>query len=456
MFIRRQAVLFLTLGILLMPLSARASSGTLVGNLKFTNTILLPQASNEPGVTIGADGTIVVDALAYFDGGPGTRIWKGSFGSVPSYQGLADASIGKALGGADASADLGSTGTLHLTTLVFFLNPALSPTVLPNRIVTQTGISAITCPDADTSENFAHCSAQLIDITQSDRPWITSDGPHVYISYHDSGNSGQIHVQRSDDDGFTWQRVRDPIVGQGAGTANGTVNSFLGPIIADPHTHNVYEIYDAGITGPLKTGSINRNNIYVSRSTDMGKNWASVLVYAAPSGTNLDNALPALAVDQDTGDVYATWSDTQNVFFSKSLDDGRTWTTAVAINIFPATTAVFPWIAASKGTVDLVYYGTNATSNMDPGAVWNVYIAQSPRGGSNFVQSVVTNSPNHIGAICGRGGTCPFGTRNLLDLFQVAIDPENGLATIVYADDALPDSGFCCLTDVAIAYQNTL
>ncbi len=249
--------------------------------------------------------------------------------------------------------------------------------------------------------------------------------------------------------------MRDPIVGQGAGTANGTVNSFLGPIIADPHTHNVYEIYDAGITGPLKTDSINRNNIYVSRSTDMGRNWESVLAYAAPSGTNLDNALPALAVDQDSGDVYATWSDTQNVFFSKSLDDGRTWTTAVAINIFPATTAVFPWIAASKGTVDLVYYGTNATSNMDPSAVWNVYIAQNSNGDSNFVQSLVTNSPNHIGAICGRGGTCPFGTRNLLDLFQVAIDPENGLAAIVYADDALPNSGFCCLTDVAIAYQNT-
>src|SRR3989441_4770519 len=145
-FLRRQAVLFLTLGVLLMPLSAHASSGTLVGNVKFTSTILLPQGSNEPGVTIGADGTVVVDALAYFDGGPGTRIWKGSFGSGPSYQGPADASLGKAFGGADASADLGSTGTLHLTTLVFFLNPALSPTVLPNPIVTQTGISAITCP----------------------------------------------------------------------------------------------------------------------------------------------------------------------------------------------------------------------------------------------------------------------------------------------------------------------
>jgi len=437
-------------------MSAHASSGTLIGSITFTNTILGPPGSNEPGVTIGADGTIAVDALAYFDGGPGTRIWKGSFGSVPSYQGFADASIGKALGGADASADLGSTGTLHLTTLVFFLNPALSPTVLPNRIVTQTGISAITCPNADTSENFAHCSARLIDITQSDRPWVTSDGPHVYISYHDSGTSGQIHVQRSDDDGFTWQRVGDPIVGQGAGTANGTVNSFLGPIIADPHTHNVYEIYDAGITGPLKTDSINRNNIYVSRSTDMGRHWESVLVYAAPSGTNLDNALPTLGVDGVSGGVYAAWSDTRNVFFSESMDHGSTWTTAMAINIFPATTAVFPWIAARKGMVDLVYYGTNATSNMDPNAVWNVYLAQNSNGGPTFVQSLVTNSPNHIGAICGRGGSCPFGTRNLLDLFEVAIDPENGLAAIVYAEDALPDSGFCCLTDVAIAYQNAI
>ena len=451
---RHSPILFLTLGILLFPMSAHASSNALNESLTFTNSVLTPSGSNEPGVTVGLDGTMLVDALAYFDGGPGTRIWKGPFGSEPSYQGLADTSIGKALGGADASADLGSTGTLHLTTLVFFLNPAFSSTVLPHRIVTQTGISAITCPHADTSENFAHCSTQLIDITQADRPWITSDGPQVYISYHDSGASGQIHVQRSDDDGFTWQRVGDPIVGQGAGTANGTVNNFLGPIIADPHTHNVYEIYDSGIAGPLKTGSINRNNIYVSRSTDTGRNWESVLVYSAPDGTNLDNALPALTVDPDNGVVFATWSDTRDVFFSESLDEGSTWSAAEAVNVYPATTAIFPWVAARNGVLDLVYYGTNSSSNMDSSGIWNVYLAQSSSSGTGFVQSIVTNSPNHIGPICGRGGSCPFGSRNLLDLFQVAIDPENGLAVIVYADDAVPNSGFCCITNVAVAYQN--
>jgi hypothetical protein len=37
----------------------------------------------------------------------------------------------------------------------------------------------------------------------------------------------------------------------------------------------------------------------------------------------------------------------------------------VAANVGPANTAVFPWLAALKGTVDRVYYGTTAASKDD-------------------------------------------------------------------------------------------
>jgi hypothetical protein len=42
-----------------------------------------------------------------------------------------------------------------------------------------------------------------------------------------------------------------------------------------------------------------------------------------------------------------------------------------------------------------------------------------------------------VGVICTNGTGCAPGTRNLLDLFQVGIDPLTGSASIVYVDDTL-------------------
>jgi hypothetical protein len=119
--------------------------------------------------------------------------------------------------------------------------------------------------------SLSSCTRHIIDTTESDRSWITSDGRHVYISYHDSGNSSLVHVQRSDDDGFTWQRVGDPVVAQGGTTADATFNNIQGNLAADPESHNVYDIYAAGTTGFLKARTFTPNHIIVSRSTDMGK-----------------------------------------------------------------------------------------------------------------------------------------------------------------------------------------
>ena len=43
------------------------------------------------------------------------------------------------------------------------------------------------------------------------------------------------------------------------------------------------------------------------------------------------------------------------------------------------------------------------------------------------------HTPNHIGVICTNGTGRAPEARNLLDLFQVKIDPLNGLADIVYS-----------------------
>ncbi len=119
-------------------------------------------------------------------------------------------------------------------------------------------------------------------------------------------------------------------------------------------------------------------------------------------------------------------------------------------------TALEPWVAVRSGTVDVVYYGTSAASNLDSTAVWNVYLSRSTDGGSHFAQSVVSSHPNHIGVVCTQGTGCARGTRNLLDLFQIGIDPVNGLAAIIYTDDTLttlPDGS--PLPQVILAFQTS-
>jgi hypothetical protein len=100
----------------------------------------------------------------------------------------------------------------------------------------------------------------------------------------------------------------------------------------------------------------------------------------------------------------------------------------------------------------VVYYGT--PSGNDATALWNVYMAQTTDDGASFQQSKASNSSNHIGPICTRGGACN-PTRDLLDLFEIAIDPLNGLAAIAYADDTLTKtSAGLPLPQIVLARQN--
>ncbi|SRR5712691_5926891 len=409
-----------------------------------------PEGDSEPAVSFGPDGTVVLGGLSWllFQ----TNIWKGSFGVAPAFIGPIDAHIGTGIGGGDEDLDFGSTGTLHASTLMFFFNPVM------NRF--QLGVSAIACPNFAQATGFSNCKAQIIDTTQADRQWVTSDGKSVYISYHDNGHSALIHVQRSLDDGFTWRTVGNPIVGADGVTADSTFNNQQGNLVADPSTHFVFAIFAAGEPSIQKGTTANFNNIFVSRSEDRGITWTASLVFHAPLNKALNVIFPALAVDPIAGTLYASWSDAHNVFVSTSRDHGSSWSSAVAVNQDPVVTAIFPAIAARNGHVVLAYYGTTATSKDDPNAVWNTFMAQSDDG-VQWSQSVVSDHPNHVGVICTRGTGCanPLVTRTLLDLFEVSISPVNGMAAVIYTDDTLTTFTFRGTTfplpQVIVGYQTS-
>ena len=447
------AVLVLVLAVSAMALAAiMGPNASASSTPTYTNFLLTPvspgQGDSEPAVTIGPDGTVVLGGLDWFQFQ--TDVWKGSFGTAPAAIGPIDAHIGTGIGGGDEDLDLGSTGTLHASTLMFFFNPATQ--------LTQLGVSAIACPNFATATDFSHCKAQIIDTTQADRQWITSDGTTVYISYHDSGSSTLIHVQRSLDDGFTWTSVASPIVGADGVTGASTFNNDQGQLVADHFSGNVYAVWAAGQASVQKGTSANFNNIYVSRSSNMGRTWTATLVFHAPLNTALNNVFPALAVDPSNGHLFATWSDAHGVWVSMSSDEGSTWSAPVQVNSGNAVTAVFPAIAARNGLMDLAYYGTTASSKDDSSAVWNTYMSQSTDG-VHWSQSVVSGHPNHVGVICTSGTGCvnPLVTRTMLDLFEISIN-ANGKAAVIYTDDTLAtfvlNGTTFPLPQVIVGYQN--
>lgn len=420
---------------------SNAGAGKTPASTAFTNTLLLSTwnpapfgittqpnwnstGNSEPAISFGADGTMAVGGLSWLP--EQVNLWRGNFGATPGYFGAMDSTIDlsgngrSASGDGDEDLDIASTGTLHLADLDLVFNA--------QGRNTQLGVSVTNCRPGATAPS--ECDQHVLDTAGPDRPWITSIGKTVWVSYHDAGNSALIRVMKSTDDGQTWHASSSPVVGQGQTTGSSTFNNDEGPLVADPTTGDLYDVFSSG-TPQSKCCSSSHNNIFVSRSTDGGASYTAELVYSAPAGTALNNVFPSLGVDPVTGAVYAVWSDQHGAWEATSTDHGRTWSTA---NVATVPTAVMPSVAARNGKVDVVYYGTSSSSIDDPDAIWNVYDSQRTNG--SWTVKKVSNAPNRIGAVCVVGDACT-GNRELLDLFEVAEDPASGKAAIIYADSTI-------------------
>jgi hypothetical protein len=393
----------------------------------FPGVVSNTTGDSEPSISIGTDGHMVVGGLAWIPFQ--VNMWTGTAGSTPSFFGAMDQNVGIngngrfAVGDGDEDFDLGTTGTIHFADLIFVVT----------RGTFKLGVAETNCPRGATSPS--QCNERVLDTAGADRQWITSNGRNVWLSYHDSGNSAFIRTFKSTDDGDTWSHAGSPVVGQGDITGNSTFNNLQGPIVADPQDANrVFDVFLSG-TEQSKCCNADFNLVNVSTSTDGGKSYSAKTIFAAPTGTSLVKIFPWLAVDPVTDYVYVAWTDGHGVKLAISTDHGQTFPTIKTVSSIRTT--VFPEIAAYNGKVDVTYYGSTGSSNLDPNAVWNTYDAQSMNSGLTFTQLQVSNTPNHFGAICTGGTGCgnPLVTRTLLDLFEVAENPLNGKASIIYTDD---------------------
>jgi hypothetical protein len=404
--------------------------------------------NSEPAIDFGGPGNVMaVDGLGWLPFQ--VDLWKGHFGDMPpAYFGAMDTRLpisgaGRLnLGDGDADVEVTSAGTMLLADLDIIFNHAL------NR--QQIGVSVTRCPA--TASGPSGCTSMLVDQAGADREWITTSGTNAWLSYHDAASSSLIRVWRSSDDGRTWMKVASPIPGQGTATGNATFNNEQGPLVADPHTGNVYDVYAAGEAGVQKGTSADFNNIYVSRSTNGGLTWTAHLVHHEPLFTNLANIFPALAVDPSSGALYAAWTDQHGIFVSSSSDEGETW--SMPLKVSTVATTVMPWVAALNGKVDVVYYGSSASSINDATAVWNTYDSQLQ--GGTWSTGLVSNAPNRVGRVCLEGSACT-SDRELLDLFEVAENPSSGKAAVTYTDSTVDTWTFQGVThqlpEIVLAYE---
>ena len=418
------------------------AAGALVGSLisaqpvqataPFTiSPLVLSSGGSEPSVTIGVDGQMAIDSLSWLQWG--VNLWTGPFGSSPSFRGLVNidgAQPGRvALTGVDADIDLGTTGTLHEVGLDVVTNPTCDGFAGHACQGTQTAITATTCPRGFAT--LADCNVTVLDTSRVDRPWITSNGPTVFVGAFNPW-TGAYGLWRSDDDGYHWKRAGSPLTGQGS-TMGQMGISFTQRLVVDPTTGDLFAVMLAEDPGAKAWDWGAFNNVWILRSTDGAKTWTARQLIHAPIGTSFMKVMASLAVDPVTGGVHVAVSDGHAVELLSSSNHGDSWSDPVVVNSGDASTAVLPWVAARAGIVDVVFYGTTGASVDDPAAVWNVFAAKSVAGGS-FVQRQVSLAPNHVGRICTKGGSCN-PSRQLLDVFGVAVDPTTGRAAIAYADD---------------------
>ena len=200
-----------------------------------------------------------------------------------------------------------------------------------------------------------------------------------------------------------------------------------GNIIVDPNNHAVYTVFIGA----------NSNQVYLAKSTDGGGTWILKLVFQAATGTSLANVFPNVAVDK-ASNLYVAYSDGTNVHLTASTDGGATWNVPIRVNNGATTkTALAPWIVAgSAGKINVTWWGTSNSSNMDLNAQWMVFMSQSQNALAKVptYSQVAVTPVMHVGAICVDGTGCASGTRNLAEYFAPT-SYIDGNELILYSDD---------------------
>ncbi|MFB0509969.1 MAG: sialidase family protein, partial [bacterium] len=181
-----------------------------------------------------------------------------------------------------------------------------------------------------------------------DKPWATIDGDNIYVTWYEYGTTSDLKFTRSTDRGATWSTGVS--VGRGG---NGTT-PFRG---TDSTIYVGWGMQD----------------VKLNKSTDMGRTWQGqdtiINVTWSPGSTPWRvNNIPCFKTNNDRTKLYVVFADSRlrtgqlDVFFSKSTNQGETWSTPVKVNDTPSgdtTKQFYPWMAVDPyDRIHVVWHDT--------------------------------------------------------------------------------------------------
>ncbi len=296
----------------------------------------------------------------------------------------------------------------------------------------------------DNGTTFTQTPVQA-GLPVDDREWIAAFGASTsLLSFHDVATNN-IDVLRSDDGGQSYTQISRVI----PATDYKAMNNELGNLVIDhhnlPNSTGGFYAYQAFVA-PSSSGGSNNNEAFLGVSGDGGHTWTDnpIPCSTASAATSLNHNFPNVSVDP-AGNVWYAWSDDKNIYTAKSTDHGVTWSCSSAVSTNTAQ-AIFPWLVASSGGVDLVYYGAPTATNQ----TWSVYFAQNVAGTWGTPAQLMAV---HQGAVCESGASCTTG-RQLFDDFGIDTD-SSGWAHIAYSQDSPSLGGSGTSTGYAVQAAGT-
>ena len=252
--------------------------------------------------------------------------------------------------------------------------------------------------------------------TDADKPVLAVRGQDVYVGFN---RDGKILVASSHDRGISFASAD-------VSPKLKLVRALAGGATVDPQG----SIYLAWAGYTRRDGVKGRENLYISKSSDGGENWATRLMDA--SGAPPDCSAyrcewgylgAQITMTSDAaGTLYALWNSgaadksPQRIYFASSTTAGDTW--SPRLNVSTALSSVehaFPALAAgAAGDVRIAWMDARNRP------LWNTYYRNSTNGGATWSEeSRISSYVPGYRYIRSNGFSFPFG-----DYFGIGIDNQ--------------------------------
>ena len=240
-----------------------------------------------------------------------------------------------------------------------------------------------------------------------DKEWAVVDSAtnNIYVTWtqfdkygsDDPYHFSNILFSKSTDAGESWSEAIQ-------------INEVSGGCLDDDNTTEG-AVPTVGPNGEIFVAWSGPEGIVFDRSYDQGETWLDedIFVNSQPTGWVYDipgisrcNGLPITCCDisytETRGTIYVNWTDQRNgtddtdVWLSKSLDNGNTWSEAVRVNDdAPGRQQFLTWMTIDQTNGDILIVFYDRRNHEDKGT--DVYLARSTDAGETFENIQISESP---------------------------------------------------------------